>query len=389
MNARNIIATISLLASLVPAMAAAQTISTVAGNGGSGSTGDGGQATAAEIGYPAGVLATPDGGFYIGGYNIVRHVGADGRIRTVAGDGTSASTGDGGPATGARILGNISGLALGPDGSLYIGEVFAVRKVSPAGIITTVANHAAGATSLAFDRAGNLYIGGGCVVSRLDPAGNLSRYAGTGQCGPSAGDGGPASAATLSGNIYGLAVDAAGNLWLSDTEARRVRRIGADGIIATFSHDPFGRPMGLSAAANGDMYALDSAEYVVSRITPDGSTSIVAGTWATPGFSGDGGPATEATFDRPWAVSVGNGRLLIADTANLRVRGVTADVQPIPSQPPVTCASEGYTGTKLTWCKNICEMGYTGATLNMWIRRWVDRYHDLPYCAAEPQPTLQ
>ena len=54
-----------------------------------------------------------------------------------------------------------------------------------------------------------------------------------------------------------------------------------------------------------------------------------------------------------------------------------------------TCASEGYTGTKLTWCKNICEMGYTGATLNMWIRRWVDRYHDLPYCAAEPQPALQ
>ena len=57
--------------------------------------------------------------------------------------------------------------------------------------------------------------------------------------------------------------------------------------------------------------------------------------------------------------------------------------------PSTTCASEGYTGTKLTWCKNICEMGYTGATLNMWIRRWVDRYHDLPYCAAEPQPALQ
>ena len=51
-----------------------------------------------------------------------------------------------------------------------------------------------------------------------------------------------------------------------------------------------------------------------------------------------------------------------------------------------TCASEGYTGTKLTWCKNICEMGYTGATLNMWIRRWVDRYRQLPYCAIEEEP---
>ena len=51
--------------------------------------------------------------------------------------------------------------------------------------------------------------------------------------------------------------------------------------------------------------------------------------------------------------------------------------------PVVTCASEGYTGTKLTWCQNICEKGYTGATLDMWIHRWVNRYRDLPYCARE------
>ncbi len=62
-------------------------------------------------------------------------------------------------------------------------------------------------------------------------------------------------------------------------------------------------------------------------------------------------------------------------------------------EPPVTCASEGYTGTKLTWCQNICEKGYTGATLDMWIHRWVNRYRDLPYCAREdneePVPQLQ
>ncbi len=51
--------------------------------------------------------------------------------------------------------------------------------------------------------------------------------------------------------------------------------------------------------------------------------------------------------------------------------------------PAVTCASEGYTGTKLTWCQNICEKGYTGATLDMWIHRWINRYRDLPYCAQE------
>ena len=54
-----------------------------------------------------------------------------------------------------------------------------------------------------------------------------------------------------------------------------------------------------------------------------------------------------------------------------------------PSGPTTTCASEGYTGTKLTWCQNICEKGYTGATLDTWIHRWVNRYRDLPYCGQE------
>ncbi|MEF9978739.1 MAG: hypothetical protein RR969_04740 [Thermomonas sp.] len=59
------------------------------------------------------------------------------------------------------------------------------------------------------------------------------------------------------------------------------------------------------------------------------------------------------------------------------------------SEVTTTCASEGYTGTKLTWCMNICEKGYTGATLDMWIHRWINKYRDLPYCAVEgnvPQP---
>jgi hypothetical protein len=65
-----------------------------------------------------------------------------------------------------------------------------------------------------------------------------------------------------------------------------------------------------------------------------------------------------------------------------------------PSGPATTCASEGYTGTKLTWCKNICENGLTGATLDIWIHRWINRYRDLPYCAVEgggeqPVPTLK
>jgi hypothetical protein len=57
----------------------------------------------------------------------------------------------------------------------------------------------------------------------------------------------------------------------------------------------------------------------------------------------------------------------------------------ISAGPTTTCASEGYTGTKLEWCKNICERGYTGSTLNMWIRRWIDRYRQLPYCGLQAE----
>ena len=55
-------------------------------------------------------------------------------------------------------------------------------------------------------------------------------------------------------------------------------------------------------------------------------------------------------------------------------------------RPAQTCASEGYTGMKLDWCRNVCEKDYTGTQLKIWIRRWMDRYHDVPYCLAEPQP---
>jgi hypothetical protein len=77
-------------------------------------------------------------------------------------------------------------------------------------------------------------------------------------------------------------------------------------------------------------------------------------------------------------------------TTNFFVDDVALNVEEVL----VTCASEGYTGTKLTWCKNICENGLTGATLDIWIHRWINRYRDLPYCAVEggggqPVPTLK
>lgn len=382
MKLRNILPPVLCLAALLPAMAAAQTINTVAGNGGTANTGNGGPATSAEIGYPSGVLAAPDGGFYIGGYGIVRRVAADGTIRTVAGNGTLGGSGDGGPATSALLAANVAGMALGPDGTLYIADSsnFRVRKVGTDGKISSVA---AGEypVSLGFDQAGNLFIGGSCKVMRFSSTGVLTRFAGTGTCGPAAGDGGPATDAVLAGNVYGIAVDATGNVWISDTDAHRIRKVGADGVIVTVDLD-LTMPMGLSADTAGNVYAVDIGNAALRYIS-SGTRSVIAGTlFGAPGFSGDGGPATDAQLDRPWGISVGNGYLLIADIGNSRIRKVIADVAPIPSMPPATCASEGYKGTQLAWCKNICENNLSGALLDTWIQRWIGRYRELPYCAV-------
>ncbi|MBP7159486.1 MAG: hypothetical protein KBA36_11845 [Thermomonas sp.] len=382
-------------ATLLPAALQAQTITTVAGNGGTGDTGDGGAATSANVGSPWGMAAAADGSYYIGGYNLIRRVGADGVIRAAAGDGTWGSEGDGGPATSARLAGNMNGLAIGPDGHLYIADTFnsRIRKIDGGGTISTVVE-IEWPNALGFDPAGNMYIGGACVVHRRTPDGTLSRFAGTGTCGATAGDGGQASQAVLASWVYGIAVDTAGNVWLShDGEAaadRRLRKIRPDGVISTpaIVGAAVEGPIGLAADSAGRVYAVQRNAHTVIRIDADGTTAtLVAGRTYFPGFEGDGGPATDAKLNVPAGMAIANGHFLVADTHNHRVRKVTADVSPIPfaPRPTTTCAGEGYTGTKLEWCRNICERGYTGSTLATWIRRWTDRYRTLPYCAVEPE----
>ena len=124
-----------------------------------------------------------------------------------------------------------------------------------------------------------------------------------------------------------------------------------------------------------DFLAVSIDETEVFRVTGDAAAAYAEYAQVTLDVSAfaDGSSHT-LTFDsttNPGEVST-----------NFFVDDVALDVQEVL----VTCASEGYTGTKLTWCRNICEMGYTGATLDMWIHRWINRYRDLPYCAVEGKP---
>jgi uncharacterized protein (TIGR03437 family) len=332
-------------------------ISTVAGNGTGGFSGDGGPATSASLDYPLGVAADAAGNLYMAdsGNNRIRKVSPSGTISTVVGNGTSGFSGDGGPATSASLL-DPSGVALDAAGNLYIADSRnnRIRKVSPSGIIGTVAGNGpykfAGdggpapsaflnvPTGLAVDAAGNLYIADyySNRIRKVNPSGIISTVAGNGAY-KFAGDGGPATSASLS-YPHDVAVDAAGNLYIADTGNNRVRKVSPSRIISTvagngtwgFSGDGgpatsaslYG-PSAVALDASGNLYIADWVNNRIRKVSPSGIISTVAGNGVA-GFSGDGGPATSASLNRPAGIAVdAAGNLYIADSWNNRIRKVS------------------------------------------------------------------
>jgi sugar lactone lactonase YvrE len=311
--------------SLAAEQPAPGTITTVAGTGQPGFSGDNGPAAEAQLDDPFGIAIDAAGNVFIGdGANSrVRKVSPDGIITTVAGNGVSGFSGDGGPATEARLAGALW-LASDRVGNLYLSDWShnRVRKVSPDGIITTVAgtgpttDEAPGdytgdggpATAarlyypqgLAVDAAGNLFIADSenHRIRKVRPDGTITTVAGSGPTGPdkgsSTGDGGPAIAATLRGPMC-LAVDGSGNLFFTEKD-----------------------PLGTSAAVGG----YTGPRFQVRKVSADGIITTVASN-GVKGFSGDGGLAMEASLDNPSGVAVDMaGNLFIADYNNYRVRKV-------------------------------------------------------------------
>ena len=214
----------------------------VAGNGGYGFSGDGGRATSAQLRYPQGVSVDSAGDLYIADYNNnrIRRVGTNGVITTVAGNGTAGYFGDGAAATNAGLY-DPSAVALDALGNLYIADAGnrCVRKVYTNGIISTVAGNGTSGFSgdggaavraelnnpsgLAFDAYGNLFIAdtGNERIRLVGTNGFITTVAGNGLVGHS-GDGGVARSAELDAPS-GLAFDASGNLFIADTSNSRIR----------------------------------------------------------------------------------------------------------------------------------------------------------------------
>jgi uncharacterized repeat protein (TIGR01451 family) len=351
---------------VVSKVSAAGIITTVAGNGSLGYSGDGGPATSAGLDRPSGVAVDASGNLYIADdFNErIRKVSTAGIITTVAGNGSYGYSGDGGPATSAQLL-NPQGVAVDASGNLYIADTYdnRVRKVSAAGIITTVAGagpygysgDGGPATSaqlylpyaVAVDASGDVYIADSHNdrIRKVSAAGIITTAAGNGSC-CYAGDGGPATSAQL-WSPSGVAVDTSGDLYIADAGNNRVRKISAAGVIRTvagngtcpnagfavecYSGDggaatsaQFSDPSGVAVDASGDLYITDTYNNRVRRVSAAGTITTVAGNGSY-GYSGDGGPATSAQLGFPSGVAVdAGGNLYIADAGSGRVRKVSA-----------------------------------------------------------------
>jgi trimeric autotransporter adhesin len=333
-------------------------IGLIAGNGVMGYSGDGRAATSAQLNTPWGIAVDGAGSLYIADTknNRIRKVMA-GIISTVAGNGTAAYLGDGGPATAASLY-NPTGVAVDPAGNLYIVDRNnnRVRKITSDGVINTVAGSASYGSSgdggsataaalydprgIAVDSAGNFYIAD-CYNSRIrkvTATGVISTIAGNGSSGY-AGDGGQATLAQI-GYPVSVAVDSAGNLYLADFKNSQVRKVTSDGVItavagtgtAGFNSDnqpatiaQINKPMGVTVDSSGSLYFADTNNNRVRKVALDGLINTVAGN-GTQGFGGDNSLATAARIGYPHGITVdSSGNLYIADQTNHRIRKVTPD----------------------------------------------------------------
>jgi sugar lactone lactonase YvrE len=325
-------------------------VTTLAGQAGSAGSADG-MGSAASFYQPDGVAVDGAGNVYVAdtSNHTIRKVTPAGVVTTLAGQAGSVGSADG-TGSAARFSGP-SGVAVDGAGNVYVADTYnhTIRKVTPAGVVTTLAGQAGSVGSadgtgsaasfywpdgVAVDESGNLYVAdyGNDTIRRVTPAGVVTTMAG--QAGLSGSADGTGSAAQFS-LPEGVAVDGSGNVYVADSGSHTIRKVTPAGVVTTLAGEPgswggadgtgsaarFDHPAGVAVDGSGNVYVADLGNHTIRKITPVGVVTTLAG--QARGGSADGTWIAARFFD-PFGVAVdGSGNVYVADSGNHTIRKVT------------------------------------------------------------------
>ena len=301
---------------------------------------------------PEGIAVDSAGNVYIAdtSNHAIRKITPAGAVSTLAGSPGSRGSANG---TGnAARFNSPTGLAIDNAGNVYVGDRDdnTVRKITPGGLVTTLAGQAGtfgsadgtgsaarfgNPNGLAVDTAGNVYVADyhNFTIRKITPSGVVTTLAG--QAGAFGSSDGTGSAARF-GNVNGVAVDGAGNVYAADTTNNTIRKITSAGVVTTIaglagnfgsangtgSAARFANPHGLTVTSAGEVYVADTLNHTIRKVTSAGLVSTLAG---LPGSNGNAdGSGSAARFSHPFGAAVdGAGNVYVADTINYTIRKIT------------------------------------------------------------------
>jgi sugar lactone lactonase YvrE len=347
-------------------------VTTLAGAPGTPGHADGNGA-AARFSRLSDIAADNAGNLYVTDYGnaVIRKVTPDGTVSTLAGSPGISGSADG-QGGAARFPGNPMSITVDASGNLYVAQTSSVRKITPTGVVTTIAT--AGFTDLngiAVDATSNVYVSDGgfarsgrdsfrvsAAIRKVTPDGTVSTLAGTESTSTGTVHGyvdGPGAEARFR-YPDGLTIDDEGNLFVGDRGNQAIRRITPDGIVSTVAGVPgqtgsedgpiaearFATPSGIVADANGTLYVTDSTHHTIRRIIPGTSVTTIAG--AAPQSGSADGTRTTALFNKPDGITRdADGDIYVAEPASAIIRRIGRDgvVSTLAGSPGQTGVADG------------------------------------------------
>jgi sugar lactone lactonase YvrE len=327
----------------------------VQGNGSADGTG-----AAAGFNMPEGLATDGAGNIYVAdrGNLTIRKVTPAGAVTTIAGTPgvVGARVGDDRDGTGASASFSYpSGVAADSMGNVFVVEAYAIRKITPTGVVTTFAGTGTGgfadgsgtaagfsdASGIATDGGGNVFVADSTnnTIRKITPTGVVTTLAGT--AGIAAGSADGTGAAASFNNPLALATDSTGNVFVADSGNNTIRKITSAGVVSTFASG-FNQPQGVAVDGAGNLYVTDGGTATIRKVTPAGAVTVFAGTPSVVGHSDGVGAA--ASFYFPLGVTIdGSGNIIVSDRDGATLRKITpaASVTTLAGAPNLMGGADG------------------------------------------------